>query len=348
MEFRWTGFPTSADVVVIGSGLSGALIAHQLLCSSSPSKPKSVVILEARTAASGATGRNGGHIKPDCYRGFSSYSVLHGSEVAKAQCEFEAVNYRETARYIQESNLAEEVDLVQYRSADVYLTPEAWEAGMASYNGFKEFGGNVSEIKVLDKAEAEQSLRIKDCFGAITFPAASLWPYKLTIAVLRKGLDLGLNFHTNTPVTKISPDSSGGLRTSTPRGDIMTAKPLTTSFALITNDNYDYLIQRPGPQKYLIWGGGEAAHPQGLSGDLGDCNDCHIVSEVESYISNASAQVFRDWEEPRESSGTGHGDAVAFSWSGIMGLSKDLLPFVGELPGRPGQYLVGGYHGHGK
>ncbi|KAF4502179.1 Gamma-glutamylputrescine oxidoreductase [Fusarium agapanthi] len=385
-NYQSAEFPPSADVVIIGSGLSGAFIAHQLLSSSSANKPKSVVMLEARNAASGATGRNGGHIKPDCYRGFTSYSILHGTDVAKAQCEFEAVNYQETAKFIQESNLAAEVDLVQYRSADVYLTPESWKTGLASYNGFKEAGGDVSDIHVLSKAEAEESLRVKVCYGAITFPAASLWPYKLAIAVLRKGLDLGLSLHTNTPVTGVSPGTSGPWKVSTPRGIVMANKvihatngyssyllpeldgriiplkghvsaiapppaymdqPLTASFAFISNDNYDYLIQRPNPEKYLIWGGGEVAHPKGLSGGFGDCDDRQVVSEVESYILNAPVEIFRDWEESRASSGTSPKGAVAFSWSGIMGLSKDLLPFLGELPGKPGQYLAGGYHGHG-
>ncbi|KAG4294238.1 hypothetical protein FPRO06_00823 [Fusarium proliferatum] len=379
-------FSPSADVVIIGSGLSGAFIAHQLLSSSSPNRPKSVVILEARNAASGATGRNGGHIKPDCYRGFTSYSILHGTDVAKAQCEFEAANYQETARFIHENNLAAEVDLVQYRSADVYLTPESWKTGLSSYNGFKESGGDVSDINVLSKAESEESLRVKCCYGAITFPAANLWPYKLAIAVLRKGLDLGLSLHTNTPVTSVSPDTSGSWKISTPQGVVIANKvihatngyasyllpeldgriiplkghvsairpppaymdqPLTTSFAFISNDDYDYLIQRQGPEKYLIWGGGEVAHPKGLSGGFGDCDDRHVVPEVESYILNAPAEIFRDWKESRASSRTSPAGAVAFSWSGIMGLSKDLLPFLGELPGKPGQYLAGGYHGHG-
>ncbi|RKL33615.1 hypothetical protein BFJ72_g9839 [Fusarium proliferatum] len=385
-NYQSAEFLPSADVVIIGSGLSGAFIAHQLLSSSSPNRPKSVVVLEARNAASGATGRNGGHIKPDCYRGFTSYSILHGTDVAKAQCEFEAANYQETARFIHENNLAAEVDLVQYRSADVYLTPESWKTGLSSYNGFKESGGDVSHINVLSKAEAEESLRVKCCFGAITFPAASLWPYKLAVAVLRKGLDLGLSLHTNTPATSVSPDTSGSWKISTPRGVVMANKvihatngyasyllpeldgriiplkghisairpppaymdqPLSTSFAFISNDDYDYLIQRPGPEKYLVWGGGEVAHPKGLSGGFGDCDDRHVVSEVESYILNAPVEIFRDWKESRASSGTSPEGAVAFSWSGIMGLSKDLLPFLGELPGKPGQYLAGGYHGHG-
>ena len=48
--------PTSADTVIIGSGITGAAIAWHLLQSPNPG---SILILEARQACSGATGRNG-------------------------------------------------------------------------------------------------------------------------------------------------------------------------------------------------------------------------------------------------------------------------------------------------
>ena len=38
---------------------------------------------------------------------------------------------------------------------------------------------------------------------------------------------------------------------------------------------------------------------------------------------------------------------VTHRWAGIMGFSADLLPVVGELPGRPGLYVAGGYSGVG-
>ena len=34
-------------------------------------------------------------------------------------------------------------------------------------------------------------------------------------------------------------------------------------------------------------------------------------------------------------------------WSGIMGYSRDGRPWVGEVPGRKGVFLSGGYTGHG-
>ena len=52
--------PKNADIVVIGAGYAGASTVYHLLEKSkgSPTKP-SIVILEAREACSGATGRNG-------------------------------------------------------------------------------------------------------------------------------------------------------------------------------------------------------------------------------------------------------------------------------------------------
>lgn len=53
--------PSNADIVIIGAGYAGAAIAHHLIEESerhSRSLP-SIVILEAREACSGATGRNG-------------------------------------------------------------------------------------------------------------------------------------------------------------------------------------------------------------------------------------------------------------------------------------------------
>jgi hypothetical protein len=48
--------PSSADTVIIGSGITGAAVAWNLLQSQNPG---SILMLEARQACSGATGRNG-------------------------------------------------------------------------------------------------------------------------------------------------------------------------------------------------------------------------------------------------------------------------------------------------
>jgi hypothetical protein len=83
--------PAKADVVVIGGGLCGAVIAYHLLTDNSASQAPSVVVLEARELASGASGRNAGHCRPDPARGFTGFEKLHGAQQARAICESEAV-----------------------------------------------------------------------------------------------------------------------------------------------------------------------------------------------------------------------------------------------------------------
>lgn len=63
--------PSDADVVIIGAGMSGAATAYHILKGHDSTRGSlpNVLILEAREACYGATGRNGGHCKPDFYRG---------------------------------------------------------------------------------------------------------------------------------------------------------------------------------------------------------------------------------------------------------------------------------------
>jgi ribulose 1,5-bisphosphate synthetase/thiazole synthase len=54
-------FPTAADVVIIGSGITGVSIARTLLEEAPDIK---IVLVDARELCNGATGRNGGHCNP--------------------------------------------------------------------------------------------------------------------------------------------------------------------------------------------------------------------------------------------------------------------------------------------
>ena len=38
---------------------------------------------------------------------------------------------------------------------------------------------------------------------------------------------------------------------------------------------------------------------------------------------------------------------VTHRWAGIFGLTQDLLPLVGRVPGRDGVWVAAGYSGHG-
>lgn len=59
---QYATVPETAKYVVIGSGIAGALTTFELL--ESGVQGEDVVLLEAREAASGASSRNAGHVRP--------------------------------------------------------------------------------------------------------------------------------------------------------------------------------------------------------------------------------------------------------------------------------------------
>lgn len=74
---RHNPVPSSAGYVIIGSGISGALTAFELL--EGGINPESIVILEAREAVSGASGRNAGHVRPG--KSLGMYKIIHSQDL---------------------------------------------------------------------------------------------------------------------------------------------------------------------------------------------------------------------------------------------------------------------------
>ncbi|KAM5385718.1 hypothetical protein ACJZ2D_000917 [Fusarium nematophilum] len=83
-NFRSTPeLPEEADIVVIGAGYAGAaIVTHIFGGVESRSKP-SILVLEARELCSGATGRNGSHLKPEYWKGMRCL-LTRGVEATKS------------------------------------------------------------------------------------------------------------------------------------------------------------------------------------------------------------------------------------------------------------------------
>ena len=73
--------PTTTDIVILGSGISGASVAYTILNQSDKrgTSPR-IVILEARDLCSGVSGRNGGHIKCSPYMEYAGLKTRFGME----------------------------------------------------------------------------------------------------------------------------------------------------------------------------------------------------------------------------------------------------------------------------
>jgi glycine/D-amino acid oxidase-like deaminating enzyme len=196
--------PSSTQYAIIGSGITGASIAYKLL-----QEPDAfIVILEARQASSGATGRNGGHCCAGRYLEFKKYLEEFGREYALKLEKLEEENVRNVGKVIKELGI--KCDLRDVETLNIFTDHRKWEAALESLATRMEvLEGNV-EAEILTKhrvwsaKETREELLIPEGLGTISFPTYALSPYKFVCALLEICIKKGLNLQTNTPVLEVS------------------------------------------------------------------------------------------------------------------------------------------------
>ncbi|RYP14691.1 hypothetical protein DL765_006218 [Monosporascus sp. GIB2] len=211
--------PRTADVVIVGSGITGAFAAH-FLKEKDPNLD--IVMLEAREACWGATGRNGGHCQP----------AIYASAAAPHIAAFELRTYSYLKALVEEHSIPCDWRTTSgvhaFYSAELFDIVRGAVARLA--DGYPDLAANVAVVErggtvpwLLDGERREmtlEGLRVGGAAGAVVqWNAASLWPYKLVAFVLERLLAAGrFNLQTNTPATGLSSSSAAGTATTTAAG----------------------------------------------------------------------------------------------------------------------------------
>ncbi|KAE8441067.1 hypothetical protein EG329_005896 [Mollisiaceae sp. DMI_Dod_QoI] len=374
--------PGFCDVLIIGAGYAGITASYHLLCNEeSAASPKpSVVLLEARQACSGATGRNGGHLRPAVYCRLTKWIKKYGVEAAEELAKFEFDHIEAIADVVQKESIACDFNLS--RSFDIYTEPHEAASAKKDYLELKAAGvakTTIDDIVFTDGEEAEKVSGVKRCIACIETSAAQLWPYKFMMALLSLTISQGLNLQTHTPCTTISSSTThpGKWTATTPRGNITASKII-----IATNGYTSALLPEYSTKIYPAKGiccrivCPPSSTPPKLSSTyvlrLGNGSGDYLIQREDgsiivggarpNYVSNTSswlnnsddstlipnaAPYFDSYMQDNFSGWEASGAFVDMIWTGIMGYNADELPSVGEVPGREGVYVAAGFEGHG-
>ncbi|KAJ4312617.1 hypothetical protein N0V94_007344, partial [Neodidymelliopsis sp. IMI 364377] len=213
------------DHLIIGSGISGSMIAYNLLKAQPGAQ---ILMLEARELCSGATGRNGGHTKAASYRSYLRNVEELGKEEALRIVRLEWDNIVEThglARELGiecESEMCRTVDVIYDRGvfeagkrairalrADV-KEEEKKEGSMAWYEihedvktVMEKFGVGAKNANPAVGQEEEE----EEVVGAFEYMAGRIHAYRFTTGILSACTSRGLQIRTNSPVSFITPST---------------------------------------------------------------------------------------------------------------------------------------------
>ena len=373
--------PSSASVVIVGSGITGASIAFDLL--SRPSPP-SVLLFEARTAASGASGRNGGHTKCASYRSFLNNLETLGEEEAVRIVKFEYNCMKAVHSFAREHSI--DCDSWEGDTVDIFYDEGEWRLAKEAIPEIQKRLGTkepAARYQFHGPEETEKKFLTPRALGAVTYEAGSINAYRLIIGILNLAIGKGLNLQTETPVTTISKDMDGWVietlrgivraekiilatngytahlypplqETIVPlRGHVTAHRPgsnmpkagLLNTYSFIYDGAYEYMIPLPQGSKFagdIIIGGCSTQGPSGGVDEFGTTDDTAVDPTIIRCLQACTGKYFgRNWGDDNP-----HG-RIRQQWSGIMGYSADELPFVGEIPDEKNLFVAASFQGHG-
>ncbi|KAK8110250.1 uncharacterized protein PG998_006707 [Apiospora kogelbergensis] len=217
------------DYVIIGSGVTGAATAFKLL---SRNPDLSVLMLEARTAASGASGRNGGHCKTGGYKKIKQWVDLYGEDEALKIGKLEQDCVSDVRDFVHRYNVSSGWRDVE--TADLYYTQDEFEKAAAVVEFQDELRRRRPDHAPQNNArtvfrgqEARDHWRWPEISGAVTYAGHTQNPYLTVCAMLELSLEKGLNLQTNTmalQLTQVSGPSDTKWEVKTDRGTVKGSK----------------------------------------------------------------------------------------------------------------------------
>lgn len=335
----------SAEIVIIGGGISGCSIAYNL----AKKGVKNVVVIEKDYLASGATGRCGAGIR-------QQWGTERNCKMSSLACNF----YENAA---EELGYEGDIEFKQGGYLILSSTEKEHEQFKKNVKLQNSLGINSKLISLKEAKKIVPFLNTEGLVSATFYEKdGHLNPFYTTEAFALAAQRLGVKFYKHTEVTDIIVENAKIKGVKTNKGDISTNIVVNAAggYSQIVgkmagidiptySERHQILVTEPlepilepmvmsfslnlycqqVPHGGIIMGRGDTDEPK----DLRVTSGWHFLDEMTHTITN----ILPPLRDAR----------VIRTWAGLYNLSPDRQPILGPVDKVEGLYLAVGFSGHG-
>ena len=338
------------DACVVGGGVAGLACALRLA-----RHGVDTLLVEAGTIAGGASGRNGGFLIAGTALFHNDARERLGAERARAIYARTLAAQDEVVELAGELGAAESVRRVGLLRLAV---SEEEAEHVRSHAAALRADGFPGEL--VERDDLPPALRRSGLVGCVTEHDAALHPVRWYRALAAAAESAGARIVEGTRAVAPVPAPAEG-PVVTERGRVRARHVIVAADGALPALVPDYadrvrarrlhmVAVEPLPPAidrlvYARWGHEYLQQlPDGrvLAGGFGDMDGERSYTDSDDGEPLVWERVHRYLREE-----LGLDAEVTHRWAGIVGYTDDQLPYAGEVPGRPGLYVAGGYSGHG-
>ena len=343
----------SCDVVVLGGGISGALVAERLA-----REGLKVVVLDKRHVGAGSTSASTALLQYEIDTPLVELTKMYG----QADAERAYWLCHESIDAIEGLVRSLGLEEIFQRKPSVYLASRRGDVKFLEQEGAARRAAGI-EVEFIDRAEVARRFSFEREGALVSKQAAQLDCYKFTHALLARAVKQGARIFDRTTVEKHEPEETG-VRLTTDRGFVVTAGhaifaggyesqeflpkkvvSLKSTYAFATEP----LEEFPGWwERCLIW---ETAKPymylrttddgRALMG--GEDDDFRNPVRRDALVDRKTAKLAKKFGEMFPQIELD----VAYRWAGTFGETKDGLAYIGAVRQMPRCFFVLGFGGNG-
>lgn len=336
---------SSAEVVIIGGGISGCSIAYNL----AKEGMKNIVVIEKNYICSGSTGRCGAGVR-------MQWGTEMNCAIAKKSIEF----------YENANDILEYEGDVEFKQSG-YLLIASTDKEIDQFNKNIEIQNKLGiPSKLLTNSEAKKIVPYLNTSiltgAAYCGKDGFLNPFHTTDAFFRAARKMGVEFYTYTTVIAIKTENGRVTGVMTDKGDISTNIVVNATNAYskqicdmvnvdvpVFSERHQILVTEPvepmqgpmvmsftlnlyvqqSPQGSFIMGRGDNTEPR----DLRITSSWRFMEEMAKTINQVLPPVGKL--------------RVIRQWAGLYNMTPDKQPIYGKVDGLDGFFLAIGFSGHG-